>query len=302
MRRITWLYTLTSLINFFIKRAIFMETYMPLIEQLKELTHESVRDVKEKHVGIAFSGGVDSSVLAKVCENESKNTTLLTVGFASRRDIKISNEVSGELDLELVNMFIPLGELEKGLQEVLSIIEFDRIARLENSVCFYYVFQLAVRQGLDTVLSANGIDELFCGYDVYRRRFGDEDSMISLTESLVKTAKEDKEEIDKVSASFGIKYICPFLSDDFVDFAMEVPLDFKIRGENDNIRKHIWREAALEIGIPRFAALRAKRAFQYSSGVHKAIRKLATKKGFTKKKARSEGFRSRTEAYISNLK
>jgi asparagine synthetase B (glutamine-hydrolysing) len=82
---------------------------------------------------------------------------------------------------------------------------------------------------------------------------------------------------------------------------MEIPVDFKIKRENDELRKLIWREVALEIGTPKSAALRAKKAFQYSSGVHKAIRKLARMKGYTKKNAKTAGFKSLMEAYLKNL-
>jgi asparagine synthase (glutamine-hydrolysing) len=275
---------------------------MRTTEQLKKKIYEAAREVKVKDLRIAFSGGVDSSLLAKVCKDLGKNVTLLTVGFSSLRDIRISNEVSKALGLSLFHDLIPLEELEDGLKAVLAKIEFDRIVRLENCVSFFYVFRLASNLGLDIVLSANGIDELFCGYSLYKEHFGDENAMRSLMETLVDTAKKDKKEIDKLSALFGIRYVCPFLSDRFVDFGMDIPLDFKIKSRDDETRKHILREVALEVGVPKSAALRAKKAFQYSSGIHKAIKKLARKKGYTRKKAKISGLRSEMEAYIRNLR
>jgi len=271
-------------------------------ERLKEKIYEAVKDVEAKTIGIAFSGGVDSSLLAKACKDIGKNVTLLTIGFSSRRDIEISNEVSKALGLNLFHDLISLEELEEGLKTTLDRIEFDRIVRLENCACFYYVFRLASKHGLKTVLSANGMDELFCGYHVYRDSFGDENAMKNLMETLIETAKKDKEETDKMAALFDIKYVCPFLSENFVDFAANIPLKFKIKSGDDEMRKHILREAALKLGVPRSAALRAKKAFQYSSGIHKAIMKLAKKKGFTKKKARTAGFSGEMEAYIQSLK
>ena len=271
-------------------------------EQLKEKISEAVKNVETKDIGLAFSGGVDSSLLAKVCRDVAKNVTLLTVGFSSQRDIKISSDVSKALDLDIIYEIISLEELEHGLKIVLSTIDFDRIVRLENSLCFYHVFNLAAKHGIHTVLSANGIDELFCGYHIYKNSFGDENAMINLMYNLVETAKKDKEEIDKISTLFSIEYVCPFLSASFVDFAMKIPIEFKIKSKDDEMKKHILRELALELGVPRSAALRPKKAFQYSSGMHKAIIELARKKGFTRKDARTAGFRSEMEAYIEGLK
>jgi len=271
-------------------------------ERLKVKIREAIDNVKMTTVGVAFSGGLDSSLLARICKEAGRNVTLLTVAFSSPRDIRISNDTAKALDLGILHDIVLPEDLEHGLKTVLSIIEFERVARLENCLCFYYVFRLASRHGIRIVLSANGIDELFCGYHLYKRSFGDDSGIMDLMYTSVETAKKDKEEVSKLSALFGIEYVCPFLSDGFADFAMKIPVEFKIKSKDDNLRKHILREVALELGVPRSAALRAKKAFQYSSGLHKAVTKLAKKRGFEREFARAVGFRGEMEAYIDLLK
>ena len=196
---------------------------------------------------------------------------------------------------------VSLEELEDGIRSVLNIIKFDRLVLLENGVCFYYVFKTASRHGIETVLSANGMDELFCGYNLYRKYVDDEEKMKEIMSLLVETAKRDKAEIDKVAALWNVNYECPFLSDSFVDFAMKIPLEYKIKGEDDELRKHILREAALKMGVPGSAAMRRKKAFQYSSGIHKAIAKLARLRGYTRSKAKALGYSGQIEAYIKTF-
>jgi asparagine synthase (glutamine-hydrolysing) len=274
---------------------------METLEELKRRMLDAVRSVVADDLGVAFSGGVDSSLLAKLCKDEGKKVTALTVGFENLQDIKTSEEVAKALGLISLHEVVPFESLEEGIKRVLKVIQFDRIARLENCVCFYFVFRLASNNRINTVLSANGLDELFCGYDIYRCSDG-ENAIKDLMKNLVKTAYDDKEEIDKVSGLFGVKYICPFLFKEFVDYAMDLPLNLKIKNRNDLVRKHILRQAAQELGVPGSAAMRAKKAFQYSSGLHKAIRKLAKIRGFTKRVAKASGFRSEMEAYIEALK
>jgi len=273
-----------------------------MAEQLRQKLTQSIEEMKLNDVGVAFSGGVDSSLLAKLCKDAGINTTLLTVGFGNRKDIEVSTEVAGMLGLNICYELVPLKELKDSLRAVLAKIEFDRMVRFENCVCFYYVFKLASRQGLKTVISANGLDELFCGYSVYRTCYGDEASMKNLMKSLVDTAKKDKAEMDKIAQLFGIDYVCPFMSEEFMDFAMQIPLNYKIKGSDDDVRKHVLREIALNVGVPPQAALRPKKAFQYSSGIHKAIRELARMNGFTKNKAKDTDFKSEIEAYINHLR
>jgi len=274
---------------------------MKIVEDFREKIFEAVKNIDQNDLGIAFSGGVDSSILAKSCKDLGKKITLLTVGFSSLRDVEASKEISEKLGLNLIHEIIPLEELEDGIKSVLSIIKFDRLVLLENSVCFYYVFKAASQHGIETVLSANGMDELFCGYNLYRKYADDEEKTREIMSVLVETAKRDKAEIDKVAALWNVNYKCPFLSESFIDFAIKIPLQYKIKGKDDELRKHILREVALKMGIPRSAAMRRKKAFQYSSGIHKAIAKLARLRGYTKRKSKALGYSGQIEAYLKNL-
>jgi asparagine synthase (glutamine-hydrolysing) len=253
-------------------------------------------DVTPRELGVAFSGGVDSTLLAKVCTDLGKRVTLCTIGFASRRDIAIAQRVAAMLALPLCHNEVPLDALEASVKRVVSLIDFTRLARLENSVCFYHVFEL------QTVFSANGLDELFCGYHAYRRQFlSGEPAVTNLMQRLVATARADKAEIDKLAATFGIDYRCPFLSAGFVNYAMTIPLPLKIRGEDDTMRKHVLRTVAKAVGIPDAAAYRPKKAFQYSSGVHRALKRLTKQRGYTRSRATQAGYRSALKAYLAHL-
>jgi len=274
---------------------------MEIVGELRERIYEAVGNIDQNNLGVAFSGGVDSSILAKACKDLGRKITLLTLGFSSLRDAEASKEASEKLGLKLICETVSLKELEDGIRSVLSIIKFDRLVLLENGVCFYYVFKTASRHGIETVLSANGMDELFCGYHLYRKYVDDEEKMKKIMRLLVETAKRDKAEIDKVAALWSVNYECPFLSDSFVDFAMKIPLEYKIKGKDDELRKHILREAALKMGVPGSAAMRRKKAFQYSSGIHKAIAKLARLRGYTRSKAKALGYSGQIEAYIKTF-
>jgi len=123
---------------------------MKTVENLIKKIYEAVRSVSQNDLGIAFSGGVDSSTLAVACKDLRRRAILLTVGFSSQRDIEVSKEVSEKLGLPLLYDVVSLEDLEDGIKSVLKVIKFDRLVLLENSVCFYYVFKIASQHGVET--------------------------------------------------------------------------------------------------------------------------------------------------------
>jgi asparagine synthase (glutamine-hydrolysing) len=82
------------------------------------------------------------------------------------------------------------------------------------------------------------------------------------------------EEIKTVAAQLGIQVQQPFLSSKFIQFAKAIPIDQKIKGPDDMIRKHILREEALALGVPEESAMKPKKALQYGSSIHKYFKKI----------------------------
>jgi len=73
----------------------------------------------------------------------------------------------------------------------------------------------------------------------------------------------------------------PFIDREVVDFALSLPLKLKIESVEDPLRKRVLRKVAESLKIPNFVANRPKKAVQYATGVHKALRKLAKSEDLT---------------------
>ena len=54
------------------------EKYQELFDNIKDSITQTVT---EKKIGIAYSGGVDSTLISKVCKDMGYDITLLTIGF-----------------------------------------------------------------------------------------------------------------------------------------------------------------------------------------------------------------------------
>jgi asparagine synthase (glutamine-hydrolysing) len=244
---------------------------------LRQALHDAVSEniSVAARIGVAFSGGLDSSLLAKLCDHLRKQVMLITIGFPGSHDIEFSKSMASKMGIDHKVYEIHYGDFQDKLQRVQQTINCSNTSHLENCIAYFYISQLAKHNDLDVVLSANGCDELFCGYDRYRRVYCDGEAKIEmLIEESLANEFALVGEIKTVAAQLGIQVKQPFLSPKFIKFAKTIPIDQKIKGPDDLIRKHILRKAALAIGVPEESAMKPKKALQYGSSIHKYFKMI----------------------------
>jgi asparagine synthase (glutamine-hydrolysing) len=247
------------------------QMYKELLENIKTSISETI---KEKKIGLAFSGGVDSTLISKICSDMNYEITLLTIGFPESHDILFAKQVNEHLNYPHHVLEIDSETFPTISSKINQTINTENLSWNENCIAFYYVSKLAKSLELDTVVTANGIDELFCGYNAYREAFSEGESKIHE----VMTSKLDNElkmmeAVNSIASEFGVKILQPLLSKDFIDFAKTIPLSEKIHDSEDLYRKHVIRKLAHQIGVPEISYTKRKKALQYGSKIHKALLK-----------------------------
>ena len=144
----------------------------------------------------------------------------------------------------------------------------------DSSIAFYYVSKLAQENGLTTVVTANGIDELFCGYNAYRDAISiGENEVIEMMNSKLENEKQMMVAVNNVCSKFRVQIIQPLLFPSFIEFAKKIPISEKIHGSDDLMRKHVIRNLAIDCDVPEISARKKKKALQYGSQIHKALLK-----------------------------
>ena len=241
---------------------------------LSEMENAVKETISDKKIGVAFSGGVDSTLLAKLVKDMGYDVHLLTIGFQDSHDINFAKEVNQLLNLEHSISEIDPEKFKEVSQKINQIIKSDNLSWNENSIAFHYVAELAQKNNLKTVATANGIDELFCGYNSYREAIEKGESEVTkMMDEKLKNEGEMMVAINKVTAEFDVKMVQPFLSPSFVDYSKTIPVSEKIHGPDDMQRKHPIRELAMDYGVPEVAARKQKKALQYGSQIHKSLLK-----------------------------
>ena len=247
------------------------EQYQKLFDYIKNAISETVPG---KKIGIAYSGGVDSTLISKICHDMDYDITLLTIGFPESHDILFAKEVNEFLKYPHHVLEIDSESFPSICKKINQTIQTENLSWNENSIAFYYVSKLAKSLSLDTVVTANGIDELFCGYNAYREAYSEGESRIHqvMDEKLENELKMMKA-VNLVASEFDVKILQPLLHSKFIDYAKTISISEKIHDSEDIYRKHIIRKLASQIDVPEISCNKRKKALQYGSKIHKALLK-----------------------------
>jgi len=243
-------------------------------ELLKNIEDAIKKTIPKKRIGIAFSGGVDSTLISKILRDLEYDITLLTIGFSESHDILFAKEVNDQLKFPHHVLEIDDDSFEKISSDINKTIKTDNLSWNENCIAFYYVSKLAQNLDIDTVVTANGIDELFCGYNAYREVISQGESKVNeLMDAKLDNEIKMMKAVNQISSEFGVKILQPLLSSEFVAFAKSVPITEKILDSEDLIRKHAIRKLAADVGVPEISYTKRKKALQYGTQIHKKLLK-----------------------------
>ena len=132
--------------------------------------HHMIADVP---VGAFLSGGVDSSIITTLMQKVrgEKKVKTFTVGFGSLSEGREAKETSDFLGTDHTEINISEEEYFKALPKV--VYHFDEPVADPSAVGIYFLAREARKQ-VKVVLSGEGSDELFGGYNIYLAPFARE--------------------------------------------------------------------------------------------------------------------------------
>ncbi len=228
---------------------------------------------------VLFSGGVDSALIAKAVSQKVEKSVLYSVGLEEAKDIKAATEVAKQLNSPLVKRIVEKGEIEKYIEETKEVIKNNDCFQLQIAVPEFIVAEKIKADGLRTVFSGQGSDELFCGYNFFKavlRKGGYKGVQEKIWQKLENLWEHDLYREQAIAKHFGLEFKTPFLDELFVRKAVSYPAEEKILSPEDDLRKHPIRKLAKELWLPEKVCLRPKKALQYGSGLGKEISRLVT--------------------------
>ena len=245
-----------------------------IIPKLASILTNAIDKRAKGKIGIAFSGGVDSTLMAFICKKLKKNIILYNVGLKNSKDTEWAKRIAKHYKWKLKQFIIGEKEAENIIKKVVKILPDPSVTKVGVACPEYVVLREAKKDKIKNVLGGLGSEEIFAGYE---RHLKAKDKHKECWNGLKNLYERDLSRDMAVSKALNINILCPFLDKELIKYAMQIDSSLKI---TDQEKKIILRETAVYLGLEKEFAFRKKLAAQYGSGFHKAIDKLARKNGF----------------------
>ncbi len=131
------------------------------------VSHHMIADVP---VGVFLSGGIDSGIIATLVQEERNKVnagpvSTFTIGFKEVSEQQAAKEVADKIGSKHNEILITFDEYLKVLPKI--VWHFDEPVADPSAVSLYFLAREARKQ-VKVVLSGEGADELFGGYNIYR--------------------------------------------------------------------------------------------------------------------------------------
>ncbi len=266
-------------------------------EFINHLARESESSIKNaiksyNKIGILYSGGVDSSVLAQILKKNQISFTGYVVGSNNSPDIISAQKAAKLLNIDLKVILIDETTLEQNLEEIESIIQtrlfstttstVPRVVSLEVASVLYFGIKTASLDGCDVVLSAIGTEEMFVGFSLEDRHLDRSKPLLNVVQDkMFSIYTRDMYRNYRLAAHFDIDVKTPFVSTELFQIALAIPLDLKVHNQ---VKKYIWRQTGINLGLPPEIAFRKNKATQFGSASSKLFARLAKSRGYKYKR------------------
>ena len=258
------------------------QTKKEIIKNTQDLLTEAVnKRIPNKKLGLLFSGGLDSSLLALLLKKEKKPFTCYVAAYddpaiQTPEDLIAAKAAAKKLNLKLKIINISQKEVERNLKAIIPLIEDSNVVKAAVALTFHKALEQAKKDGCKVIFSGLGAEELFTGYERHKNAININKECLS---GLRNIYERDLYRDDVMSMYHSVELRLPFLDKALANYALKIPEKYKIQ---ENREKAILRDVAINLKLPKSIAERPKKAAQYGSRFQKSLQKLAKQNKYEK--------------------
>nr|WP_284033259.1 asparagine synthase-related protein [Halobaculum sp. DT31] len=251
------------------------------LETATDAVATSTRSVDSDDLAVAFSGGVDSAVVAAGVPE----APLYVAGFEGAHDVAAAREAAAAMgrgdDLTVVE--VSHADLERTVPRIVAATGRRNPMDVAIALPLYLVAERAAADGYDRLAVGQGADELFGGYakvvDPAEDHRIDADTVRGARRETMATLPDQLERDVLALRAAGVEPVAPLLHDRVVAAALSLPGDLLVA---DGERKVALRAAAEGV-VPDGVRTADKKAVQYGTYVSRELDRLARQDGFKRR-------------------
>ncbi|MBT3865696.1 diphthine--ammonia ligase [Candidatus Woesearchaeota archaeon] len=238
------------------------------VTKIKPLLTKAIKKrIPSKDLGLLFSGGIDSTLLAHILkQNKTNFIAYMTVAETKSKEIDNAKKIAKKLNFKLKLVKINKEILKEHLPKIINLIETADPVKVEVGATMYFALKEAQKDNIKVIFSGIGADDIFGGYK--RMSLAQDISLDSLS-NLRRIYERDTYRDDVLSMAHNIELRLPYLDKKLVQACLNIPNENKT-GET----KTLLRKVARELKLPDELTKLKRNAAQYSSGISKLTSKL----------------------------
>jgi asparagine synthase (glutamine-hydrolysing) len=237
--------------------------------KLYKLMDEAVQRAlaTEGQASALLSGGIDSSIICALATSHVPQLNVYSIGVEGSEDLRHAREVvamySDRMNHHIFSLTID--DILPLVPRVIYYLETFDAALIRSALPMFYLCSKV--KGADVLLTGEGADELFAGYDYLKQLDGPAADQ-ELLEMLKIEHATGMQRVDRIPYAFNIEARAPWFDLNLVEFSYRVPFAFKLYRATPDARpveKWLIRETFQSI-LPASVTHREKAKFSKGAG------------------------------------
>lgn len=210
---------------------------------------------------IAFSGGLDSSILGQIKKEQDLNAvTIITKDFLGT-DLGYSQIVGKHIGIPLEIKYVGIDEIFNAIKNTIKILKNFNDIEIRNSIVSYIYLNTLKEKNVKKVITGDGADEIFAGYNFLIKKDHHE-----LKIELDRMKKIMHFTSEKIANELRMSVQTPYVDQDIIKLVETLPINHLVNEKNGiKFGKWVLRKA-FENDLPHNVIWREKTPMQDGSG------------------------------------
>lgn len=250
-----------------------------VVDEVRAAVLESVRVPDGESLAVAFSGGIDSAIVAAGVPS----APCYVAGFDGCHDVAAAREAAETMDRELRVVSFSHEDILRAVPAIVEATGRTNAMDVQIALPLYLVAEAVAADGFERLALGQGADELFGGYRKVVSPADDHrveaDTVRTATREVISTLPDQLERDVLALRAAGVEPVAPLVDDRVVEAALSLPGHLLATEEE----RKIGLRRAVDGVVPTPVLSAEKKAVQYGTYAARELDRLAREHGFKRR-------------------